>query len=419
MHFNSVTCPHCGLLCDDLSVDVDELSIRLLDNVPPLCAQAFQDASFENTAIPSPTINGTNTTSENALLAAVEILQKSKQALVSGLIGDVQTCREAIALTEKLGGVIDHANGSKMRASSAIMQRFGEVKTTLAEVRNRADCVVIIGSNVLENFPRLYERILSPEKSLGTDTTTNKKIFVLDTLKNYEPKQNKYKEISYLNLDVLSLEECVYLLAGVVNSKTKVVNETNQVAQELQKLYQFICKSQYTSLIWSTAEFQIKTVEQTIQAITQLIKKLMLTKRVVGLSLSGSNAEITANQVTTWQTGVPLPIAFMNGSPTHDPNLYDGMKMLQNHEADSLVWIASYNSTYTPPKTDIPTIVIGHPKMQCASNVNVFIPIGVPGIDHCGLACRTDSVATLPLKSIRTSNLAAASEVIRQLTQLI
>jgi formylmethanofuran dehydrogenase subunit B len=56
--------------------------------------------------------------------------------------------------------------------------------------------------------------------------------------------------------------------------------------------------------------------------------------------------------------------------------------------------------------------------MQC-DNVAVFIPVGVPGIDTRGLACRTDSVATLPLKKIRNIDLPSASDVIEKITQQI
>ena len=420
MQFDFITCPHCGLLCDDLSVEVNNLSVSLDADKPSTCKNHFEDASLDDGKIPTPSINGVAASTKDALQAASRILTQSKQPLISGMIGDVQTCRNAIALAEKVGGVADHANGSRMRANSATMQRLGEVKTTLAEVRNRADCVVILGSNVLNNFPRLYERILCPEKALRGESAQKKNIFVLDIDVNCDKsQQSKFKNITFLNLEASSIEEIVQRLLGIVNQKIKTANNNNYITQALSQLHQVINSSQYTTIIWSTAEFKPDTCEQTLQSITQLIKVLMSKQRVVGLTLGGSKAEITATQVSTWQTGVPLPVAFMTGAPVHDPLLFDGMKMLQNNEVDSLLWVATYSSNDTPPNTDIPTIVIGHPKMQCSSKTDVFIPAGVPGIDHRGLACRTDNVATLPLMSIRNSKLLSASEIIKQLTQLL
>ena len=96
--------------------------------------------------------------------------------------------------------------------------------------------------------------------------------------------------------------------------------------------------------------------------------------------------------------------------------LYDGNTMLHNNEADSLVWISTYQSNDTPPNTDAPTIVLGHPKMNCPQ-AKVYIPTAVPGIDHKGLACRTDSVATLPLHSVRNSNLLSADVILNKIIQ--
>ena len=140
--------------------------------------------------------------------------------------------------------------------------------------------------------------------------------------------------------------------------------------------------------------------------------------RCVALPLGGSKAEITASQVTTWQTGVPLPVLFTQGTPIHNPVLYDGMSMLQNQETDCLLWIATYSADDIPPKHTGSTIVLGHPNMKCAST-DVYLPVGVPGIDHRGLACRTDNVATLPLRIIRDSQLPAASDLLNKLIELL
>ena len=419
MQFDYVTCPHCGLLCDDLSVDVHDLSVQLKTTNHPVCKQAYDDASMDRNALPSSLVNGTPVSLQEALVTAANLLKKSRQPLISGMIADVQACRNAIALTEKVGGVIDHVNGSRICVSNAIMQRMGEVKTTLSEVRNRSDCIVIFGANVLDKFPRLYERILSPAQSLGNSNTKKKNIFILDLAKNVTSLHTNDTGVNHIYLDVPSLDSLVHKLVYVFNKPVNTFVEIDETTQALLDLHQLILKSQYTTFIWNVAEYKHETAEHTVQAITQCIKKLMTNIRCVALPLGGSKAEITANQVSTWQTGVPLPVAFMSGSPVHDPNLFDSMKMLENNEADTLVWIATYNSKDTPPKADIPTIVIGHPNMHCESSTNVFIPTGIPGIDHRGLACRTDSVATLPLKSIRASDLTAASEVINQLTKLI
>ena len=414
MQFEHVTCPHCGILCDDLTVEVSGSTVTPLNIGHPNCTRAFEQASNSNTNTTSAVINGNDATIQTAIDKAGEILINSNQPLISGLIADVQACREALALAEKLGGVIDHANGAHMRANVAVMQRIGIVKTTLAEVRNRADNVILFGADILERFPRLMERILAPNKSLGADKTINKNITIIDSQAEPKAEHLDQANINYLRLDAPDLESIIQMFALIVE-ETVELDDNDQVVNGLKSIHKTILTSDYSTIIWNSSLFDHAAAEHTVQTITQIIKSLMTDVRCVGLPLGGSKAEITASHVATWQTGVPLPVAYMNGTPIHDPLLYRGVTMLENKEADSLVWISTYSSSDVPPETDIPTIVIGHPAMQTTNNVDVFIPVGIPGIDTRGLACRADSVATLPLQKLRENKLLAASDVLNKL----
>ena len=419
MQFENITCPHCGLLCDDLSVQVDDLSLRLLKPIHETCANAYVDASLKSDALPSPLIEGKSVSVDQAVQMAAEILRGSSLPLVSGLIGDVQMCRNAIELTEKIAGVIDHANGSIMYCSNAVMQRIGEVKTTLAEVRNRADCVVIFGSGVLKKFPRFVDRVLQPPKTLNGVESVTKKIFVLDIANDGVTRvTSEENNITRMLLNFPLLESLVYRFQEIITRPKESITNIDSDTQKLLDILRTVSESKYSTVVWSASEFKQESVEQTVQAITESIKLLMKDIRCVGLPLSGSKGEITANQVATWQTGVPLPVSFLNGTPIHNPVLYSGSNMLRNQEVDCLVWISTYNSADVPPDTNIPRIVLGHPKMKC-ENAKIYIPTGVPGIDIKGLAVRTDSVATLPLQTIRTCNLRAVSEVLQNITRLI
>lgn len=418
MQFQNVPCPHCGLLCDDLSIEVSGLHLKPNNLTDPICKQAFEDALLDSNDLPKPTISGSLASIDDALNKAAELLRASQLPLVNGLITDVQTCREAIALTEKLGGVVDHANGNTMRKSVAVMQRIGEVKTTLAEVRNRADCVLIFGKEVTTEFPRLLPRILTPEKTLGNENTKSKKIFIVDVSKDGMTQCETDNNITQILFNFPVLESLIYRFQEIVTRPKEYFSECDRETEELFKILDVIITSQYTTIIWKVNGFNHESAEHTEQALTETIKTLMKNIRCVALPLGGSKGEVTANHVATWQTGVALPISFTQGTPIHDPVIYDGMKMIQNQETDCLVWIASYNSKDTPPKTDIPTILFGHPNMNY-NDADVFIPVGVPGIDQRGLACRTDSVATLPLQKIRESNLASASDLLHKLCQLL
>ena len=418
MQFTNVTCPHCGLLCDDLSLEVNEGLVKLISPSNSPCAAAFEDASIEK-ELPSAQIDGKDVSLDAAINRASQILKDASQPLINGMIADVQASRAAVALSEKTGAVIDHANSSTMRPNVAVMQRIGKVKTTLSEARNRADNVIIFGSQVLDRFPRLIDRILRPEKSLGSEQTVNKTISIFDAANCETSDQiNQYKDLNHHQLDAASLDEIIQAFHRIIQSTPELTDDTDHMTRTLVELKNTLLSKNYTVLIWNTGLLDSVAAEQTIQTLTLIIKTLMKEIRCVGMPLGGSKGEITANQVVTWQSGVPLPTAFMSGVPVHDPVTHNAKSMLANQEADAMLWLSTYRSTDLPPETDIPTIVIGHANMQC-KNAAVFIPVGIPGIDTRGLACRTDSVATLPLKKIRDINLPNASDVIEKITQQI
>ena len=416
MQFENVTCPHCGILCDDLSIDVNDSVVKPINELPAYCHKAYENASLNSSVLPSPEIDGKQVSLDDAIKKASALLSASSQPLVSGLIADVQSCREAVALTDKIHGVIDHANGTTMRPNIAIMQRHGKVKTTLAEARNRADNIIIFGSEVLNRFPRFLERVLLPKETLGSNNATNKTITIIDSQAETQAQTFNQKNISYMQLDAPSLDHIIQTLQRIVHTNPEQNDQHDSTTQALINLYQTILNSKYSAIVWNTGLLDRNVAEQTVQALTMTIKAIMKTHRCVGLPLGGSKGEITASQVTTWQTGVPLPVSFTSGVPVHEPLLYNGATMIENKEADCLVWLSTYNPDDTPPSTEIPTIVIGHPNMALDKNTAVFIPVGVPGIDTRGLACRTDSVATLPLQKIRNVDLPTAHEVLFKIT---
>ncbi len=418
MQFENVTCTQCGLLCDDLTVEVNDLSIKVTGSttLPVNCIQKFEAASLQKESMPSPMINGASANIGDAIDEAAKIIKSSMLTLVSGLITDVQTQRDAIAFTEKIKGVIDHANGKSIRASNSVMQRHGEIKTTLAEIRNRSDVVVIFGKQVFDKFPRLTERVLKPEKTLNNELANNKNIIVLDLAKNNTASLEE--DINLIQFNYPRLESIIYRFQEIITKGSSNFPEPDHDTEQLLKIVDSIQNSQYTTMLWSTSLFNSESAEHSVQALTELLKLLSKELRCVGLSLSGSKAEITANQVTTWQTGVSLPVTFTTQTPVYDPVLYDGNRLIQNHDVDSLLWIANLGAKDTAPETKIPTIVLGHPNLNSKS-ANIFIPVAIPGIDTNGLASRTDSVATLPLRQIRNSDLPTASDVLNKIKELV
>jgi formylmethanofuran dehydrogenase subunit B len=129
------------------------------------------------------------------------------------------------------------------------------------------------------------------------------------------------------------------------------------------------------------------------------------------LPLGGSEGDYSVNQASTWTSGYPTRNRFARKYPEYDPYQFSTEKLLANDEADVLLWISSLNPDKAPAASKVPSIVIGHANMD-AKDADVFIPVGVPGIDHKGTMFRIDSSVSLPLSQLRSSELPSLSEVI-------
>ena len=61
---------------------------------------------------------------------------------------------------------------------------------------------------------------------------------------------------------------------------------------------------------------------------------------------------------------------------------------------------------------ELPTIVLGTPGVRLAQPPTVYIPVGTPGVDHAGSMVRCDNVVSLPLKNLGRSKLPSAADVL-------
>lgn len=111
--------------------------------------------------------------------------------------------------------------------------------------------------------------------------------------------------------------------------------------------------------------------------------------------------------------------SFNRRFPDYDPFLNDSRRVLSNQEADVLLWVSSFNTSVVPPQMAEHTVVLGRSGMQFENEPEVYIPVGVPGIDHVGRTFRTDSVVSVPLRKLRDSGLPSVFEVLSAVEQAL
>lgn len=395
------TCPACGLLCDDVSIEVKQSQLKVFNTNCAKSIQFFAQPLGEH----SPQINGESATLEQAIARAASILKASKKLLFAGLSTDVQGFRAIYQLANKTNGSLKHINAQSMARNMAVLQSSGWQTTTLTEVKNRADVIVCIGTDIVAHNPRFFERFIwltnQDADAMFTDAHKREVIYIgenLNTKAGISPDGRQPTSIHCSNSD---LPEILAVLRALIAGKSlKAQSVTGIPLSNLTALVNQLKQAKYAVLTWIARDLDFPHAELTIQSITETVALLNSQEnRAAGLSLGGSEGDTSANNANTWLSGFSL----------NDDKI----------EHDAMVWVNSFDAEKLPPKFDKPLIILGNANTRFEQTPDVFIPIATPGLDCGGTLFRVDSAVVLPLKQVRESNLPTLSDVLRQIEILL
>ncbi|MFQ5658963.1 MAG: formylmethanofuran dehydrogenase subunit B [Gammaproteobacteria bacterium] len=413
--FEEVTCPFCSLLCDDLVLRNRDGKLTVKRNG---CAKAVRGFETADSDVP-PHIHGKQTSLDEAVTHAAEILRDARQPIITGLGTDVSGSRAAMLLAESSGAILDHSHADGAINNALALQSGGWVMTTLAELKNRADVIVFIGTDGNSNFPRLFERFIWNQYSCSGLKKNNREIIYLGHNLKTRPGLNPGAgKATVIHCTDESLGETVAVLRALVKGcEIKSDSITGRKLGALKRVSERIKQASYGVFIWAPGELLQPHAELTIQTICELLKELNQMSRCAGLALGGDNGGTSFVNVCTWQSGYPSRISYTEGYPEYDPYNFSEKAVLGKTEADALLWISSFDKGLQPPQTNIPAIMLTRPSKKIALDAEVYIPIATPGLDHVGNLFRTDNVVCLPLKKIRQTGRHSVSDILTRIHQ--
>ncbi len=368
----------------------------------------------------SPSLAGKKCDLNTALQAAATILRDSQQPLFAGLGTEVQGMRAALRLAEKCHATLDHMHSEATLRNTLAMQNSGWQTTTLSEVKNRADLILAIGTDIVSSHPRFFEKLVWNKDSLfnkGTPSVIYLAVDEADTQAGISPDGTKP---TVLAADKKALPALMNTLNALCNPAYAKSNKTASVAglsmAALSALLEKIQAAKYAVVVWSASELAYPHAELTVQSITQLIAKLNMQTRVTGLSLNSGDGDSSVQQTSTWLSGYPSRNRFVRGQAIYDTKQFSSAEQLKS--CDALLWLSTFNP-HPPPSYQGPIIAIGHAHMPFEHPPAVFIPVSVPAVDDGGTLFRMDSSIALPLRKLRDSRLPRFADVIGQIEALI
>jgi formylmethanofuran dehydrogenase subunit B len=406
-------CPFCGLLCDDLPRE--QLTLASLKNIA--CARAREgfNAALE-TDDAKPRIRGEIVSLDAAIAEAAKILRAAKQPLIAGLATDVAGMQAVMPLAEKLGAITDHMNSASRRINTAAVQDTSGVYTTFAEARHRADVVVLCGGDVLQSFPRVFERVF-PVSGEFLEGKARTFISLGDeiTHRTYSATNAQVQISAALPSPPESFIDIVSALHCELRGAPHAMRGNTQITQ----IAVLLKTARYPVFVWNATSFVQSQPDLSVRALLQLINTLNVKGRAAALMLGGSAGDATTEAVHLWQSGAPWGSRFVNGVAMHDPMRTNASDLIAANEVDAMLWIDAFGQVQQiSASLHIPTIVLG--SMRAYSAAEVIIPIGVSGINHDAQLFRADRVVIVPLKALKPkSALPSVAEVARKLLAAI
>lgn len=408
--FEHVACPFCGILCDDLEISQTGAGLKVLKNG---CDKAV--AGFERqVAGAKPRISGREVSLDEAVAAATKLIGSASLPMFGGLGTDVDGIRSVMALAEKSGGVVDHALSEGQYRNFRVLQSTGWFMSTLTEVRNRADLIIVTGSDLHKLHPRFFERIVNTDVSMISDQPPKRTIVFLGKgLDKSGAVGPRIGEVIELPCPLENVSDVISALRALLKGAPLHSDEIAGVkVGAIQDLADRCRKASYGVFVWAPPSLAFPHADLTVQLVSELVKEINVKSRFACLSLGGNEGAVTAGAVCSWQSGYPLRVSFQSGKPNYDPLRHSINRMLGAGEGDLLVWISSFTPDLGPPAAKVPTIVLGTPGVKLEAEPDIYIPIGTPGADHVGRIVRCDNVVSLPLRDLGRAALPKLTDVL-------
>ena len=405
----NVVCPFCSLHCDDLEINVHDNKLSVKNKVPKSCSLKFEQLNLPRFREILARVRGKPCETKKAYQYSRQLIKKSKETIFLNSSVDVNITRESLSAASKVNGIIDHINSNVFLKNISIYQRRGYMATSLTEIKNKSDAIIVFSNNLFKTYPRLMRKYLATNDSFSINPKI-KKIYVIGKKANNQKDCDiRDKRITYIDFNNKNIPE---LLSSFANRKN-----TSSISNKIfNNLLASIDDCKYLSILWATSEFNdFKECDEIIYNISAYVVALNKTMRAACLSLAGNDGDVSFSQTLGWMSGFPSRIKFTGSFFEYDKDSHNAEQLINSGNADLVLYLNSLSEKKLILNKKNKNIVVGRPCTKYNIEPDVFIPCGIPGIDFKGHIFRTDNVVSLPLSSLRQSNGNSVQQVLREI----
>ena len=325
-------------------------------------------------------IDGAPASVNDAAAAAARLMARSHQPLIAGLGADIEGARAAIALAERVGGVIEHMHSAALLRDLDPMRETGVMLTTPGEARVRADILLLVGDGLTETWPALNDRLLRPPARPEGVDVKRRIIWLAPAIGARIRGFEGDIEIWRAGLGATLAVNLAALRARVTNHRIENRESARSALSlsVLDALAATLKGARFGVAVW-TAE-SLGALE--IEMLNGLVRDLNETTRFSTLPLAARDNGAGVLAACGWATGFPMRTGFGAGAPIHDPWRFEAERLVASGETDCVLWISAFGAAPPAWLNAANVIALCQPTAEFAKEPNVRIAIGRPGVDH-------------------------------------
>jgi formylmethanofuran dehydrogenase subunit B len=320
-------------------------------------------------------IDGAPASFAAAAAAAARLLARSSQPLIAGLGADIDGARAAIALAERVGGVVEHVHSAALLRDLDCLRETGVMLTTPGEARVRADVVLLVGDGLTETWPALNERLLRPPARPGGVGVARRIVWLAPAIgariRGFEG-----------NIEIWGAGRGATLAANLAALRARVKGRRTARSglppAALDAVAAALKGARFGVAVWTAATLGALEIEM----INGLVRDLNETTRFSTLPLAAPDNGAGVLAACGWTTGFPMRTGFGAGVPIHDPWRFDAERLVTSGETDCVLWISAFGAAPPTWRSEVNVIALCERPAEFAKEPNVRIAVGRPGVDH-------------------------------------
>jgi formylmethanofuran dehydrogenase subunit B len=357
---------------------------------------------------PLAVVDGRETGLDEALDAAATLLRSARLPLVHGLgLTTIEAQREAVAVAEAIGGVLDPSGPVLDGAGGRAIQEVGVSTATHGEVRDRSRLVVVWREDPVTTHPRLLARLRLDRASREDGRT----LVVVDAERTATAEEADTFVALPAELDF----EALWVLRALV-TEAPLADAGELPMAALEPLAGALRECVHGTLIHGGGLSSGPGGHVRALALLLLVRDLSRLAHVVASPLRREGNALGAEDVLAWQTGYPSAVSFARGYPRSSPGEFSAAGLLERGEADAALIVAWDALGHLPPAAAeglraIPTVVVDPRATATAAAGRIAIAPDAGGIHHAGTAHRMDGVP-LPLPAVHEATRPGDREVL-------